>query len=138
MVSQRAAAGLTTEAGREADPLPADYDALQQGTKVQTQLTGGQPFNYTFAPQTDYYLKAHLFGDIFARNNLTSASLYVHPIFATIFLKKLTSWLGMLMVIAVIIVSFLRLQRYNFSTTLPQKTLRKSPFTHFRLTIHAH
>ena len=51
----------------------SDYDALQQGTKVQTQLTGGQPFNYTFAPQTDYYLKAHLFGDIFARNNLTFA-----------------------------------------------------------------
>ncbi len=73
VVSQRAEAGLTTEAGREADPLPADYDALQQGTKVQTQLTGGQPFNYTFAPQTDYYLKAHLFGDIFARNNLTFA-----------------------------------------------------------------
>ena len=73
VIRQRQEAGLTTEEGREADPLPADYDALRRGTEVQTQLCGGQPFNYTFAPQTDYYLKAHLFGDIFARNNLTFA-----------------------------------------------------------------
>ena len=73
VIKQRSEAGLTTEEGKEADPLPADYDALKQGTAVQTQLVGGQPFNYTFALQTDYYLKAHLFGDIFARNNLSFA-----------------------------------------------------------------
>ncbi len=73
VIKERAAAGLAVEEGREADPLPDDYDALKQGTEVQTQLVGGQPFTYGFAPQTDYYLKAHLFGDIFARNNLTFA-----------------------------------------------------------------
>ena len=73
ILSERQTAGITDEPGREAEPLPADYDALQQGTEVQTQLVGGQPFNYTFAPATDYYLKAHLFGDIFARNNLSYA-----------------------------------------------------------------
>ncbi len=73
VITTRNEAGLKTEEGREADPLPADYDALKQGTQVQTQLVGGKPFNYTFAPQTDYYLKAHLFGDIFARNNLSFA-----------------------------------------------------------------
>ena len=73
VIKERTDAGKNTEPGREADPLPKDYDALRQGTEVQTQLVGGQPFNYTFAPQTDYYLKAHLFGDIFARNNLTFA-----------------------------------------------------------------
>ena len=72
VIKERTEAGLKTEVGREADPQPADYDALKQGTEVQTQLIG-QPFTYTFAPQTDYYLKAHLFGDIFARNNLTFA-----------------------------------------------------------------
>ena len=72
VIEERSVAGKSTEAGREADPLPADYDALKQGTRVQTQLSG-QPFDYQFAPQTDYYLKAHLFGDIFARNNLTYA-----------------------------------------------------------------
>ena len=70
VIADREAMGLKTDPGREADSLPADYDALIQGTEVQTKLSG-QPFNYTFAPQTDYYLKAHLFGDIFARNNLT-------------------------------------------------------------------
>jgi len=73
VIRQRTEQGLGCEEGREADPLAEDYDALKQGTKVQTQLVGGQPFNYTFAPQTDYYLKAHLFGDIFARNNLSFA-----------------------------------------------------------------
>ena len=73
VIKERSEAGLKTEEGRDADAPSADYDALKQGTKVQTQLCGGQPFNYTFAPQTDYYLKAHLFGDIFARNNLSFA-----------------------------------------------------------------
>ena len=73
VINERTEAGLRVDAGREAEPLPKDYDALKQGTAVQTQLCGGQPFTYTFAPQTDYYLKAHLFGDIFARNNLSFA-----------------------------------------------------------------
>ena len=58
--------------GQDASPLPDGYDALKDGTRVQTMLTG-QPFNYDFAPQEDYYLKAHLFGDIFARDILTYA-----------------------------------------------------------------
>ena len=58
--------------GEDASPLGDDYDALKEGTRVQTQLTG-KPFDYAFAPATDYYLKAHLFGDIFARDNLTYA-----------------------------------------------------------------
>ena len=73
VMKDRASAGLRMEEGREAAPLPKDYDALKQGTEVQTKLVGGQPFTYSFAPQADYYLKAHLFGDIFARNNLSFA-----------------------------------------------------------------
>ena len=42
------------------------------GTKNQTQLSG-KPFNYTFCPQDDYYLKSHLFGDIFAGDQLSAA-----------------------------------------------------------------
>ena len=64
--------GVNDPEGRDADPLGDDYDALKQGTEVQTKLSG-RPFDYDFAPATDYYLKAHLFGDIFARNNLTHA-----------------------------------------------------------------
>ena len=72
VIEQRKAEGKNTIEGQEASPLPRDYDALKQGTAVQTQLTG-QPFNYTFSEAEDYYLKAHLFGDIFARDNLTHA-----------------------------------------------------------------
>ena len=73
VIGEREKAGKTTIEGKDADPMTKDYDALKQGTEVQTQLCGGTPFNYTFAPATDYYLKAHLFGDIFARNTLTHA-----------------------------------------------------------------
>lgn len=69
VLAEREQVGIATETGAEASPLPADYDALKQGTAVQTQLCGA--FNYTFCPAEDYYLKAHLFGDIFARDVLT-------------------------------------------------------------------
>ena len=72
VLAARQAAGIKDNPGKDAEPLPADYDALKQGTAVQTQLTG-KPFNYAFVSATDYYLKAHLFGDIFARNNLSFA-----------------------------------------------------------------
>ena len=39
--------------GEDASPLSDDYDALKEGTRVQTQLTG-KPFDYAFAPATDY------------------------------------------------------------------------------------
>ncbi len=72
VLDQRRASGIQDDPGKDADPLPVDYDALEQGTAVQTRLTG-KPFHYGFVPATDYYLKAHLFGDIFARNNLSFA-----------------------------------------------------------------
>lgn len=72
-VADREAAGKKTDMGQD-DPLPvpAGFDALKRGTDVQTRLSG-QPFNYRFAPRTDYYLKAHLFGDIFAGKALSES-----------------------------------------------------------------
>ncbi|MFC2507241.1 MAG: carboxymuconolactone decarboxylase family protein [Bacteroides sp.] len=69
-IEARTQAGKTPLEGADASPLPTDYDAVREGTAVQTKISG-RPFDYTFAPQMDYYLKAHLFGDIFARDNLT-------------------------------------------------------------------
>ena len=71
VLNERGAAGKKTAEGKEAKSYPRNFDALGEGAKVQTQLCGGVPFTYSFAPATDYYLKAHLFGDIFARDNLT-------------------------------------------------------------------
>ncbi len=62
--------GTSVVAGRDATPLQTDYNALEQGTKVQTALCGGA-FSYDFCPAEDYFLKAHLFGDLFARDVLT-------------------------------------------------------------------
>lgn len=72
VVEAREKVGKTTAMGTDA-VVPDGNDALAMGTKVQTQLGGGKPFNYAFAPRTDYYLKAHLFGDIFSDKTLSTA-----------------------------------------------------------------
>ena len=48
-------------------------EALRRGTEVQTRLCGGVPYQLDFCPQNDHYLKAHLFGDIFAGDQLAEA-----------------------------------------------------------------
>ncbi len=74
VVNERKNKGITDNEGK---PFahPAMWEdaeqALQQGICVQTKLLGGSPFNYDFCPQNDYYLKSHLFGDIFASNQLS-------------------------------------------------------------------
>ena len=72
VIGDRQAKGVKVIMGEDASPLSEEYDALKEGTRVQTQLVG-KAFEYGFAEATDYYLKAHLFGDIFARDNLTYA-----------------------------------------------------------------
>ena len=56
---------------------PAVWDdaaeALRIGTAMQTRDEGGTPWDYTFCPQADYYMKSHLFGDIYASDQLTPA-----------------------------------------------------------------
>ena len=72
VVAEREASGKATTAGEDGPVLPEDFDSLAEGTRVQTQLTG-TPFNYEFCPREDYYLKAHLFGDIFSGKALDKA-----------------------------------------------------------------
>ena len=57
--------------GRTPNPPPAGK-AIEFGTANQTKLCGGPVKGalFDFHPQLDEYLKAHLFGDIFARDNL--------------------------------------------------------------------
>ena len=57
------------EAGQ---PFVLGDKALEIGTKNQTKLCGGPVKGalFDFHPQLDAYLKAHLFGDIFARDTL--------------------------------------------------------------------
>lgn len=73
VLADRDAKGLKYEMGKERKPFDKNFDALKEGTKIQSKLVGGKSFNYAFCPQEDYYLKAHLFGDIFAGDILTHA-----------------------------------------------------------------
>ncbi|MCQ2259319.1 MAG: carboxymuconolactone decarboxylase family protein [Bacteroidaceae bacterium] len=69
---------------------PDEWDdakkALKNGTAIQTKLSG-KPFDYTFCPQDDYYLKSHLFGDIFAGDQLNAADREIVTVAALSALK---------------------------------------------------
>lgn len=72
VLKERKAKGITDELGKEASQLPTDNNKLQFGTEMQTKLVG-QPVKgevFEFAPAIDKFLKEHLFGDIFGRDNL--------------------------------------------------------------------
>ncbi len=65
--------GVQDAPGREpAAPIPKGKELLALGTANQTQLIGAPVRGplFEFAPAIDEYLKTHLFGDIFARDNL--------------------------------------------------------------------
>lgn len=72
VVNERKAKGVNDVMGKEPSPLPVDRSSLEFGTENQTKLIG-QPIGggiYSFVPAIDQFLKAHLFGDIFQRDNL--------------------------------------------------------------------
>ena len=61
--------------GREASPMPANWNRDEYGAQVRARLGGRDtipaPSGYQlFAPVIDTFLKEHLFADIFARDNL--------------------------------------------------------------------
>ena len=65
--------GVQDWLGRDpATPIPSGKELLAIGTANQTTLAGAPVRGplFEFAPQADEYLKTHLFGDIFARDNL--------------------------------------------------------------------
>lgn len=64
--------GVQDAPGREPGPVPTGRELLALGTANQTRLIGSPVRGplFEFAPQVDEYLKTHLFGDIFARDNL--------------------------------------------------------------------
>ncbi|MFI5897573.1 carboxymuconolactone decarboxylase family protein [Actinoplanes sp. NPDC051513] len=76
LLEQRRADGITDPAGDEPKPLPAGTNMLELGTANQTQLSGAPVSGplFDFAPAIDRFLKTHLFGDIFSRDNLDRRS----------------------------------------------------------------
>lgn len=72
VLDERRQRDIQDAAGKEPDPLPLGFNAMSVGAENQTRLVGSpvQGALFDFAPAIDRYLKAHLFGDIFARDNL--------------------------------------------------------------------
>lgn len=72
VLKERQAKGVHDEVGKEPSPLPAGTNKLQTGTNIQTSLVGREIKGevYEFAPAIDAFLKEHLFGDIFSRDNI--------------------------------------------------------------------
>jgi 4-carboxymuconolactone decarboxylase len=64
--------GVQDAPGREPAPVPGGRELHALGTANQTKLIGSPVRGplFAFSPQVDEYLKSHLFGAIFARDNL--------------------------------------------------------------------
>lgn len=72
VLKERKSKGMNDQPGKEPSPLPIDKSRLAYGTEMQTKLVG-RPVSgevYKFAPAIDQFLKEHLFGAIFGRDNL--------------------------------------------------------------------
>ncbi len=76
VVKDRKANGIQDEEGKEASPVPADFNRDEYGAKVRAKLAGldkdisGAEWQL-FCPIMDTFLKEHLFADIFVRDVLS-------------------------------------------------------------------
>jgi 4-carboxymuconolactone decarboxylase len=84
VMEERQKKGIKDAIGREPSPLPTNKSRLELGTEIQTKLIGAPVTGaiYTFAPAIDAFLKDHLFGDIFGRDNLDFQSREIATISA--------------------------------------------------------
>jgi 4-carboxymuconolactone decarboxylase len=71
-LQERERKGIKDSPGKEPSPLPAKKSSVELGTENQTKLIGAPATGayIDFAPAIDQFLKGHLFGDIFGRDNL--------------------------------------------------------------------
>jgi alkylhydroperoxidase/carboxymuconolactone decarboxylase family protein YurZ len=84
VMEERGKKGIKDKIGKEASPLPTNKSSIELGTEIQTCLAG-RPVTgaiYTFTPAIDQFLKGHLFGDIFGRDNLDFQSREIATISA--------------------------------------------------------
>ena len=72
VLQRRRERGIADAPGRKPGKVPKGDELLALGTANQTKLSGAPVKGalFEFAPAIDEYLKTHLFGDIFARDNL--------------------------------------------------------------------
>ena len=76
VLKQRKDQGITDPIGKEATPMPADFDKNAYGHRIRNLLVGSDMSKRTsgysvFAPVIDQFLVEHLFADIFYRDVLS-------------------------------------------------------------------
>lgn len=76
VLQKRKDRGITDTQGKEATPMPADFDKNAYGHRIRNLLVGSDISKRTsgypvFAPVIDQFLVEHLFADIFYRDVLT-------------------------------------------------------------------
>jgi 4-carboxymuconolactone decarboxylase len=84
VMEEREQKGIKDELGKEPSPMLANKSSIELGTEIQTMLIGAPATGryITFAPAIDKFLKEHLFGDIFGRDNLDFQSREIATISA--------------------------------------------------------
>jgi alkylhydroperoxidase/carboxymuconolactone decarboxylase family protein YurZ len=84
VLDERQQNGIKDKTGKEPSPMPANRSSIELGTEIQTRLIGAPATGkyITFAPAIDAFLKGHLFGDIFGRDNLDFQSREIATISA--------------------------------------------------------
>jgi alkylhydroperoxidase/carboxymuconolactone decarboxylase family protein YurZ len=84
VMDERQKKGIKDEKGKEASPLPSNKSRIELGTEIQTRLIGAPATGgyIAFTPAIDEFLKGHLFGDIFGRDNLDFQSREIATISA--------------------------------------------------------
>ena len=87
--------GIKDEPGKDPSPLSTGKSSVELGTENQTKLIGAPATGQyiAFAPAIDQFLKGHLFGDIFARDNLDWQSREIATVAALANLDGLNSQL---------------------------------------------
>ncbi len=73
VMDARKAKGIEDVVGKEASPIPPDFDRDEYGAKVRAKLAGRETDISNakwqlFSPAIDTFLKEHLFADIFVRD----------------------------------------------------------------------
>jgi len=84
VMEEREQKGIKDELGKEPSSMPANKSSIELGTEIQTRLIGAPATGkyIAFAPAIDKFLKGHLFGDIFGRDNLDFQSREIATISA--------------------------------------------------------
>jgi 4-carboxymuconolactone decarboxylase len=95
VMEEREKKGIKDEIGKEASPLPTNKSRIELGKEIQTRLIGAPATGgyITFAPAIDEFLKGHLFGDIFGRDNLDFQSREIATISALASMEGVNSQL---------------------------------------------